>query len=167
MRAHLSSIPSSDVVTRAVRQAIGIIVLAFSLVALASFWEVAEAVKCKTLSLDGVYQFREMQINSPTSPISPPQQLISTLGTITFDGQGGLTFQLNERRVQAFGGLTTSSSSGAGTYIVNSDCTVDITTPGGGLKGVLVLAGRIFLVTELVPMLANESVMGIGIFQEQ
>lgn len=168
MRVQLSPIPSSDVVTRAVRQAIGIMMLAFSFVAVQSFWEVAEARKCKASSLDGVYEYREMQINSrPPLPAINPQDVITHAGTLTFDGQGVVLFQLTERRVREFVGPTTSTSSGAGIYTVNSDCMVDITIPDGGLKAVLVLGGRIFLTTELVPTLANESVLGIGIQQDR
>lgn len=111
------------------------------------------AAPCTPRSLNGAYRFQDLWVN--WKPSGAGQSTFSSKGRLTFDGSGGVLFDIVAREIDEFGTHTVFTISGLGTYSVDPDCRGRIIPPGGtGADVFLALGGKVFFLGE--PAGANE-----------
>ncbi len=94
---------------------------------------------CSVATLNGNYGFTYTGFVSHPGTISPTKTSIALVGPLTFDGAGDWS-TLNYT-VALNGKIETSSTSPGATYTVNSDCTGNMTDPGGDSFNFVIVGG--------------------------
>lgn len=115
---------------------------------------------CTLRSLTGDYQIQLLELTWRASGAG--QVFFSAKGRLSFDGSGGVSFDIVVREVDEFGATTSGPLTGPGTYTVAADCRAQITNPGGSTADVVIVQrGRMFLFGD--PETAGEVRTGFGV----
>ena len=128
---------------------------------------------CDNTTLNGTYLFQDLWVNtqSPECQFSPPGNVScgpvptteTVKGVASFDGAGGVVFNLQIRRVDR-DILTTGNISGPGTYTITPDCSVMMNLPTGDSRLFLAAPnGNFFYEVGSVVLVPNENFIGFGI----
>ena len=94
---------------------------------------------CSVATLNGNYGFTYTGFVSAHGTTGPTKTPIAIVGPLTFDGAGNCS-ALNYT-VALNGKIETSNSSPGATYTVNSDCTGNMTDPGGDSFNFVIVGG--------------------------
>jgi preprotein translocase subunit YajC len=121
---------------------------------------------CSTAVLNGNYVLTASGFVGTTAPFNP----LSVVGTVEFDGRGGVSYMLLSKKA----GVTSYQNDGSGTYSVDSSCKASVLT--GALDGVgeyLIFNGPLFK-SALLPakisaliVSSGDDVTGTAVIEEE